>query len=129
MTLVHNTLSFAARIPSTPSIATLKLVFGVRAKEAKLALTTDIYKTYDSVIELKKSCYNPPSKPLCIMTALNEIAGAYGVESFCDADYNPYRAYVDYLNTGDSYKPTILYDGRFKVTTLGDYIERHPKFQ
>ena len=75
MTLVHNTLSIAARIPSTPSIAALKLVFGDRAKEAKLVLTTDIYKTYASVISLKNSCYNPPSKPLCIMTASTKLQG------------------------------------------------------
>ena len=115
---------------NTPSIKALKLVFGERAKEAKLVLTTDLYNTYESVIALKKSCYNPPSKAYCIMTALNEIAEAHGVESFSEpGDYSPHKIYVDYLNTGDSYNSTILYDGRFKVTTIGDYIEKHPKFQ
>ena len=114
---------------NTPSIKTLKQVFGVLAKEAKLVLTTDLYNTYESVIALKKSYYNPPSKAYCIMTALNEIAEAHGVESFFEGDWSPHKIYVDYLNTGDTYNPTIVYDGRFKVTTLGDYIEKHSKFQ
>lgn len=115
---------------NTPSIKTLELVFGERAKEAKLVLTTDLYTTYKSVIDSKKCHYNPPSKVMCIMAALNEIAETYGVESFSEpGDYDPNKIYVDYLNTGDSYNATLLYDGRFKVTSVGDYIERHPKFQ
>jgi hypothetical protein len=48
--------------------------------------------------------------------------GTYGMESFETRD-----KYVDYLNTGEMYADTLIYDGRYSVVCLGTYIERHGK--
>ena len=59
------------------------------------------------------------------MHALKQIdaaIGAYGVEGARDED----DKYVSYVNTGDTYNATVLYDELHKtmhVTTLGDFVE------
>jgi cytochrome oxidase Cu insertion factor (SCO1/SenC/PrrC family) len=53
---------------------------------------------------------------------INEGIGAHGVEGARDED----DRYVSYVNTGDTYNATVLYDEFHKtmhVTTLGDFIE------
>jgi len=54
-------------------------------------------------------------------TALN---GTYGVETI-NSEYP-----LSYVNTGDSYRPTILWDSKtklFHAVSWGDLIERHYK--
>ena len=72
------------------------------------------------------SCYNRPSRRERIMSALNELLGCHGSEPLWGED--PYWPEAEYLNTGDTYNPTILfYDGRFILTTWGDFFERNEK--
>jgi hypothetical protein len=65
-------------------------------------------------------CYHPPKTWDLRMAALNEAARTFGYES-CESEN---REYAEYLNTGDSYVPTIIYwRGRYRVQSVGDFIE------
>lgn len=72
------------------------------------------------------------------MEIANKAIEGFGVEAIRDNQWGEF--YLDigilYVNTGDTYSPTVLYDtrkGKFYVTTYGDYIEheerRGRKFQ
>lgn len=50
----------------------------------------------------------------------NDIIGGYGVEGFTDP------VDVQYVNLGDTYKPTILYfDGKFRIGDWGSIVEQY----
>ena len=57
----------------------------------------------------------------------------YGVEAIrgeCHIDNYHYDIVATYLNPGDTYNATIVYETehqRFKLTTFGDWVERAPK--
>lgn len=66
------------------------------------------------------------------MTAFEAAIGGYGVEGIAPRDLPDsalrdfMRDYVDYVNRGDPYRATLLFDhmtGEFHVTGWGDYIE------
>ena len=89
-------------------------------------------RSFESVRDWEKQCYNSPSFNERAMCALNEIVEGSGVEAIRTPDGN----YIDnycmdiaavYVNMGDTYDTTILLDhatGRYYVTTMGDYVER-----
>jgi hypothetical protein len=76
------------------------------------------------------SCYHQPRRSEIKMAALDELLGGCGVEAISDE-----RFYVDryhgsivatYVNTGDTYSPTILRDnltGKYRLTSWGDFYE------
>ena len=105
----------------TPSIKTLKLVFGDNAKQAK-----DIFKMSRSQLiegparNRFNECYNPPETYDLRMYALNMLAECYGVESIESTQ----GEYASYLNTGDTYNNTIIYwRGNYRVQPIGDFVE------
>lgn len=65
-----------------------------------------------------------------ILTAANHILEGHGLESVTSMDYYSYywgHTIFTYVNMGDTYNTTILYDirkERLLVTTLGDYLKR-----
>ena len=66
-------------------------------------------------------CYGPIGTAYLRMYVLNaEIDGTHGVECMatgCDE-------WATYLNTGDSYAPTIIYwRGNYRVQSIGDFVE------
>ena len=67
------------------------------------------------------NCYNPPETENIRLHCLNAIeSGLYGVE-WCQTTRGQY---VDYLNAGDVYTPTLIYwRGTYRVQSLGDFIE------
>lgn len=70
------------------------------------------------------ACYNMPSFAERRMECLNEVIGGHGVEALGDGMY-PDALYV---NTGDTYSPTLLYcykRSTFRLTTWGDYVEKN----
>lgn len=70
-------------------------------------------------------CWNKPRRIELILSALNELLKCSGVEAF-RARGDQYHACAEYLNTGDTYSPTILFrhdSGTFRLTTWGDYFE------
>lgn len=69
-------------------------------------------------------CYHEPCRLARILECLNECIGAHGVE--CIGEARTYGPPAEYLNTGDTYSATILFDhiaGNFKLTTWGDWYE------
>ena len=109
-----------------PSVKTLALVAGDRAKEVR-ELLEQKRKTadYQSVREWEKRCYIRPRYGERLMCAINEILGGFGVELLTrDGELTPE---YEYINTGDAYTLTIVRDcttGRLLVTTWGDIVER-----
>ena len=108
-----------------PSVKTLSQVFGDNAKQARqiLELTSTAGKLteFDSVVLMRKTCYHSPTKLMVKFAALNELAETYGVEACETLDGGEY---LEYLNTGDCYTPTIMnFRGRWFVGTLGGFLE------
>ena len=84
--------------------------------------------TFESVQQWVSRCYNPPSRQDRVEVALNELLDMYGVESIQGEWVDRYYGHTVaiYLNTGDSYLPTLLFDTdkeRWYVTSVGDWIE------
>ena len=76
-------------------------------------------------------CYHRPSDDALKMAAFNEILEGHGVEALRGEWRNGYWCDIVlvYVNMGDSYVNTIIHhrDKGFFVSSIGDYIEKHPK--
>jgi len=116
-----------------PSLRILKDRFGDKGKELHNLISgkTDP-KTYKSVQKWVDRCFNEPTDIELRMEAINEILEGFGVEGiegkWVDSYHRENQAV--YINTGDTYSLTILYDNelrRFVVTTFGDWVESHEK--
>ena len=63
-------------------------------------------------------------------SALNTLLDTYGIEYIGHRDDDQHGHYgITYLNTGDTYIPTIIYNrltGALSITIWGDIVERHP---
>lgn len=123
------------RIPSflhpAPSVKTLCAAFpgldATRIKTAR-AIMTGAAEPYEVSPVCRKwcdSCYSLPTWSERAMEALSEVLDGYGAEALWpEGEYLWPRA--TYVNMGDTYAPTILYDyasQRFAVTSWGDYVE------
>lgn len=72
------------------------------------------------------SCYNRPSRLARIMECLNEVLGMGGVEAI--GEVQMYGPPAEYLNAGDTYAATLVFDrlvGNFKLTSWGDWLEKN----
>lgn len=110
----------------TPSIKALQQHLGVdviKAREIKKILTA-------ARIELESmpagaarvaECWHPPETWDVRLTCLNQAMEGHGVECFkTERD-----GWCEYVNTGDTYSPTILrFKGHYRVATWGDIAER-----
>lgn len=112
--------------PRMPSIKTLTPVFAEAAVDARKLLVGDTSpEGYASVYAWLAQCFNRPSHHERLLCALNELANAYGVEAIFagGATYPDY----EYLNVGDMYLTTLIYDcrnARFFVGAIGDIVEK-----
>lgn len=109
-----------------PSIKTLERAFPGKGKELRRLLENEAaVRAHPAAIELARQCYNPPDLHYSRMHALNAVAETYGVE-YIPAGHNAKSPGFEYLNTGDTYCPTIVrFDsGRYAVTSWGDIVER-----
>ena len=106
-----------------PSVRTLSEVFGDRAREARaiLEMTRAQLEAFPAGDARVRECYHPPATSDIRLTCLNAICeGANGVEGFQLRD----GAWCEYLNTGDTYSPTLLrVRGRYRVGCWGDVAE------
>ena len=108
----------------TPSIKTLRAVFGDNAPEAKRILrsTRAELETIPAGAARVRECYHAPQTHDLRLTCLDALAKTYGVEAFQD------RAgrYCEYLNAGDTYAPTVVfYRGTYRVTDCGTIAEKY----
>jgi len=116
--------NFGVIMKRLPSVKTLAEVFGDRAKEARkiLEMTREELATLPAGEARIKECLNPPKTYNVRMNCLNAICdGSFGVEGF-QLDNGEW---CDYLNTGDTYTPTLLYVfGKYRVGCWGDIAEK-----
>ncbi len=82
--------------------------------------------------ELKRAAGDPAAVD-AILEKINERIGGFGVESI-EGDYQVDRHYFNivllYVNKGDTYAETLLYEtntGTFYVGSWGDWVERKGK--
>jgi hypothetical protein len=59
------------------------------------------------------------------LNAADELLDAYGIESACGTTPAGYSVSVVYVNMGDTYAATVVWDvnGKLRLTTMGDAIE------
>lgn len=83
-----------------------------------------IFERYPKTGAWVRSCYNPPGGIETRMALLNEELDAYGVEAiFQEGEKWPD---LEYVNMGDAYVTTILYDRtrlKYLLMSWGDWIE------
>lgn len=107
-----------------PSVKTLREVFGDDAKQARkiLEMTRTELEQLPAGAARVRECYNPPSTEDIRLTCLDALGHTYGVEAFQTEMFGPW---CEYLNTGDTYAPTlVLFRGSYRVTSWGDIAER-----
>lgn len=110
-----------------PSIRRINQAFPGQGAELRKILENYTYAR-KIAIDFIDSCYNPPRKYEVKLEALNRIAdGACGVEYIAHRDDTFAKNYgLSYLNTGDTYKRTIIYDhylGSWRVDSWGGIVE------
>ena len=108
---------------NTPSIKTLRQIFGDNAKQAKalLIMSRNELLATPAGKARRDECYYPPQTYDIRMECLNALGNFHGVESF-----DTKTGHCTYLNAGDTYTPTLLYfNGHYRVATWGDIAERH----
>jgi len=106
-----------------PSIKTLSAIFDdPETARGVLDGTLDPCKVSSAASDIVREARNPVPGYMLKLWALNDIGKYYGVESFRYSD-----DYVEYLNAGDTYVPTLFYRpdlrDRWQVSTLGDVVE------
>jgi hypothetical protein len=107
-----------------PSIKTLTPVFGGKSSEARkiLGMTRSELEALPAGAARVAECYHPPKTYDLRLTCLDALGETCGVEAFQLRD----GSYCDYLNTGDTYTPTLLrFRGNYRVACWGDIAERH----
>ena len=91
-----------------------------RAVRAVFEMTREELKKTDAGAKRFAECYHPPKTYDLRLCVLNAAAGFHGVESAQTTN----GRFVDYLNAGDTYTPTIIYwDGQYRVQSFGDFVE------
>ena len=106
-----------------PSVKRLSAVFGAGAKRARqiLEMTREELDALPEGIARNRECYNRPETYDVRLHCLAVLGEHHGLESFQRAD----GRYVDYFNTGEVYSETLIYDGKYRIVVLGDYVEKH----
>lgn len=107
-------------IQSTLDWASEKQVAQIHALLHGLADPDDLPVVQDLV----KACWHPPAQIDRLLCALDHVAQTHGVEALRLASG---RVVAEYLNTGDSYTGTVIYD-RFgdtpwQVTSVADFLD------
>jgi len=91
----------------------------------------DYPKRFPKTNSWVKCCYNLPKLNEIRLEAISEVIGGFGTEAIeVEGFFHPYYRNLgaSYVNTGDTYSPTILLDHIkqvWKLTTWGDWIEKH----
>lgn len=106
----------------TPSVKTLRAIFGENAPEAKRLLSasrSELLKN-PAAARLERDSYNPQKTCTLRLYALNALGGFHSVDALESAR----GEYAEYLNAGDSYAATLIrWNGRYRVQSIGDFIE------
>ena len=105
-----------------PAIKTLSAVFS-EPKKAREILEMPRARLLElpAGTERARVCYTPPLthdiRLHCLNAIDRELHGVEAIESTAGQ-------YADYLNTGDTYAPTVIYwRGAYRVQSIGAFIE------
>lgn len=75
--------------------------------------------------------YHPADSVQCKLHALNLLLDTFGVEYLTDKRDTYTRSFgVEYLNTGDTYTPTVCYDhssGTWRISSWGGIVENNER--
>lgn len=114
-----------------PSIKTLRQVFADRAPEARriLEMSRAELETLPAGAARVRACYHPPSTADLRLHCLSALdPGLCGVEGFPLTRGRYAGEWLEYINAGDTYTPTIVrVCGRYRVACWGDYAERYTR--
>jgi hypothetical protein len=107
----------------TPSIKTLRTVFGENAASAKAILQMSreqLIATPTGAARVAE-CYYPPQTCDIRMECLNALGEFHGVEYF-----ETKKGGCMYLNAGETYALTLVrFKGAYRVTCWGDIAEKY----
>lgn len=99
------------------------IVRGELNREALYTLAPDVERWAEV------ECYNRPNLREVHMQVIDYLMGGHGVEAIEKATSHGdgrYSDYIDYVNTGDAYKLTVIHDGgRYFIASWADVAERH----
>ena len=116
-----------------PSIRTLESAFPGHGRALRRLLEDErAVREHPAAVARRQECYHPPSLLDQRLHALNAEAETFGVEYIAHRDDGCRvgdQHGLEYLNTGDTYAPTIIFDharGSWRVTSWGDIVEARP---
>ena len=75
----------------------------------------------------KHNTYNPAEESANLLQHVSDLIEYHGVLAYDPEDTNPSHPKYSYINSGDSYGLTLIYNhesGRFMITDIGTIIER-----
>lgn len=114
-----------------PSIRTLESAFPGHGRALRRLLEDDrAVREHPAAIARRAECFPSPTLLDLRLRALNAEAETCGVEYIAHRDDGMRDIYgLEYLNTGDTYATTIIYDhsrGSWRVGCWGDVVEARP---
>jgi hypothetical protein len=106
----------------SPSITAIESAFPGKGKAAKA-----IFRMRRSELESLpagdarvRECYHAPSTSDVRLHCLDALLETFGIEAFQTRN----GTWVEYLNTGDTYAPTIVrMNGHYRIASWGDIAE------
>ena len=96
------------------------------------AIRTKDEKLFPKSNRLFDRCHHPMRRLDRIIECLNELLEMHGVEYVSSGEQQMDGSHIvaEYLNSGDTYSMTLLFNHRseaFSLTTWGDFIERNQR--
>lgn len=108
----------------SPSIEAIEVEFPGKGKLAKaiFRMRRAELETLPAGEARIRECYNPPTTSDVRLHCLDALLGTFGVEAFQTKN----GTWVEYLNTGETYSPTIVrMNGNYRIASWGDIAERY----
>jgi hypothetical protein len=108
-----------------PSLKALEQAFPSKGKELRSLLDGTVSPdNYASVREWVAQCYHKPRRQERLECAINEALEGYDIEAI-PPNFNPPIPDAVYVNLGDTYTTTLLYDynrDKWIITSWGDWV-------
>jgi hypothetical protein len=108
----------------SPSIAAIESEFPGKGKLAKaiFRMKRAELETLPAGLARIRECYNPPTTSDIRLHCLDALLGTFGIEAFQTRN----GTWVEYLNTGETYSPTIVrMNGHYRIASWGNIAERY----
>jgi len=106
----------------SPSVASIESAFPGKGKQAKaiFRMRRAELESLPAGLARIRECYNPPTTSDIRLHCLDALLETFGTEAFQTRN----GTWVEYLNTGDTYAPTIIrINGHYRIASWGDIAE------